>query len=411
MDIEQRFLPVATLIRHLISSMVIFFPSLFMVCFGIQSMAPGLIVGCTIILFVRLLRSFGNKHTVAKVFKVYILLIIVFLALIILHYIVVGSMFSFGDTDRFFASLIALVPVTLGGVFAANYMDNNRTGCNIKVYYFISFLLIINGAISIIGIDLPGFYSQKPMLLFYEPSHFALICAPFLMTYCALAGNRRYIFIVAALAWAIYVQSLLMVIISIVCLVISARTKWWHFLGLIPLAILFHFIDTDYFSERLLISSDSENLSVMVFLQGWENARIAFVESWGLGVGFQQFGISGNFGAITDTIEKMAGFQMNLLDGGTTASKVIGEFGIFGMVLLFLYLAFVVKSLAIYRLSLIRVFDFQLVFCSSCVISYGFELFLRGVGYFSAGFFLFVFAVPAILGSPWQNNMNFCEKA
>jgi hypothetical protein len=162
-------------------------------------------------------------------------------------------------------------------------------------------------------------------------------------------------------------------------------------------------LDITYYSERLTLSPDSANFSVLVFLQGWENAVLNFQETHGLGVGFQQFGIAGSVGEIADKIAAMLeGDYINLLDGGSTATKLIGEFGVFGIAALLAYFTVVLRGVAYIRAAQRRPAaerDYRRIFFYSLIISYTFELTIRGVGYFSSGGFLAVAALIAIYRS------------
>jgi hypothetical protein len=158
-------------------------------------------------------------------------------------------------------------------------------------------------------------------------------------------------------------------------------------------------LDLSYYGERLYLSSESSNLSTLVFLQGWENAVHNFIETHGFGVGFQQFGIAGTTGEVTQRIARMLnGSTINLMDGGTTGSKLIGEFGIMGVLLVAAFVVAAGRGIRFIRaeqaLPPARR-DVRRIFFCSLIATYLFELFIRGVGYFDSGCFL---ALVALIG-------------
>jgi hypothetical protein len=159
------------------------------------------------------------------------------------------------------------------------------------------------------------------------------------------------------------------------------------------------FIPTEtliYFTDRLDLSSNSSNLSVLVFLSGYERAWLALTGFNGLGVGFQQMGIVGPVGAFQLNISTIFGFDgLNLLDGGTLASKIIVEFGYPGLLLLFLYLFKLIKVVNSFFGK--REFSPQDLFYSSIYIMFFVVLFVRGAGYFNPSFFIFLISICFIL--------------
>jgi len=159
-------------------------------------------------------------------------------------------------------------------------------------------------------------------------------------------------------------------------------------------------LDLSYYADRLSLSGDSDNLTTLVYLQGWENALLNFGETDGLGVGFQQFGLAGSTGDISEKIYAlMGGTYINLMDGGSTATKLIAEFGVFGIAMLLVFLRFALRAM-IYTRSMQMIpsgqRDIHWMFFSACTVSYSLELVLRGVGYFSTGGFLAMTAIMAL---------------
>jgi len=97
-----------------------------------------------------------------------------------------------------------------------------------------------------------------------------------------------------------------------------------------------------YFKSRLTLDG-LDNLTTLVFLQGWSLSYLNFFETTGLGLGFQMLGESGTkYSYFTDVIFKLTGGSLNVSDGGFFAAKLIAEFGVVGVITVFLYLFFYV---------------------------------------------------------------------
>jgi hypothetical protein len=159
--------------------------------------------------------------------------------------------------------------------------------------------------------------------------------------------------------------------------------------SLILFIIISTFLNINYYKQRLLLSE--ANISALVYLQGWTQAFIALSYNSGLGVGFELLGseMSGFYALKLSSL----GFVLNRADGSFLASKLIGEFGMFGI-------AFVIFSTIICSKRLFRYFQLthdntlpfhireSFAICSS--VAFLFQLFLRGTGYFTLPIFLFL---------------------
>lgn len=242
----------------------------------------------------------------------------------------------------------------------------------------------------------------KPVFFFSEPSHFALSFLPFFL-YSVVTANVTYKIILIVLGYVIAfaLENLVLVVgVSIVAVLVTSFKQWLYLIpvGLLVLAIVP--IDHYYYVDRLILSPDSQNRSTMVFLSGWERAYLNLLSTNGLGVGFQQFGIIGERGDLMAAIRKLNGSDLNLLDGGSVAPKLIGEFGVAGIALILLYIFYSIKCarvlIAVCKKMMMN-YNPMKIFLYACFLMYGIDLFLRGVGYFSSSSFLFFAAVLLIL--------------
>ena len=94
-------------------------------------------------------------------------------------------------------------------------------------------------------------------------------------------------------------------------------------------------VDISYYQERFIYDSNNLNMSFLVYLAGWERALNIMVDHSALGVGFQQYGYEPLKGYFFTKLVSVGGGGLNIYDGSTLGSKIIGEFGLVG---LFFYL-------------------------------------------------------------------------
>ena len=154
-----------------------------------------------------------------------------------------------------------------------------------------------------------------------------------------------------------------------------------------------------FFLERTVLSADSENLSVLLFLSGYERAYLTFFDSYTLGVGFQQMGIIGPLGELQVAIKGLTnGDTMNILDGGSLFSKLTTEFGILGILLILAYVATVIRVFRSLR-SLSSGHSRELFYIAS-FLSLSILIFIRSVNYFSPSCFIVFIALVGL----WRLN-------
>jgi hypothetical protein len=214
-----------------------------------------------------------------------------------------------------------------------------------------------------------------------EPSLYAIIFLPFM--FFKVFRDRSPWHLVVALFIAILIKNLT-ILCGIVLLMIFyfRRRKLTLLVGLGACALLLVMSAeySTYITDRLALSSDSENLSTLAFLSGYERAYETVVSGHLLGVGFQQMGIYGPQGKILDAISEITrGNELNLYDGSTLASKIIVEFGALGVLALLAFLLRLWKHL----LSGIEELPPAALFFTCVEIAFASYLFVRGMGYTS----------------------------
>lgn len=244
---------------------------------------------------------------------------------------------------------------------------------------------------------------SKPVFFFNEPSHFALDFLPFLL-YMTVTSSPRMKLLLLLLGYAIALLLENMTLIAGITLIVGLAIPLRRLLFLAPIAVILIFFTTavnlDYYSSRVNLSSDNQNISTLVYLSGWERAYLNFKDTFGLGVGFQQFGIIGSRGEKMESLAALSADNLNLLDGGAVAPKFVGEFGLLGVAMLLAYLVYFAKSAKWLRKISMGEVAFQArprVFFLSCFVMYSIDLFVRGTGYFSSSGFLFVASLMWII--------------
>jgi hypothetical protein len=168
-------------------------------------------------------------------------------------------------------------------------------------------------------------------------------------------------------------------------------------------------LNLEYYSSRL-IQNDSENLSTLVWIQGWENSILMLKQTWGLGVGFQQFGIGGLKGAATDAIAILRANEdnstLNQLDGGTLGAKIIGEFGVFGVIAIIWLLKNCIISFIRLKSRKIANLEPIEIFYLCIMISFFVELFVRSMSYISNSMFFLILALTITDKNKLKNNVE-----
>ena len=164
----------------------------------------------------------------------------------------------------------------------------------------------------------------------------------------------------------------------------------------VPILLIFadslFLLDFTYFTDRLNLKG-TQNLSSLVYLQGWNRALLSLRQTVGLGIGFQNLE-NVPFGYFGNLLKDIIGQNKNFKDGGFVAAKLIGEFGILGVAAVYLYLALFFKAVfeAIDYLSKAKhkAQDNDLRFIANIlIVFFSVELLIRGIGYFSLGIILF----------------------
>lgn len=365
--------------------------------FGTSSMGAGALVvsGLYIYLFVALGAILLQSQSLGAV----PILMTAVLGVVMTHGAIsylINDEFDFG---RFSLSYLFLILFLLAAFFfalLAQSVPNFRADFAVKLVFYVLLLSSVAGMLRF-----SPFSPFSPetiyasLFIFSEPSHFVLSFLPFFLYMTVTVSPRMKMpLVLLGYAIAFLLQNLTIVVgITLVAVLVIPLRRFLFLSPIAALPVLFAVVNLDYYWSRVDLSIDSQNLSTMVYLSGWERAYLNFKDTLGLGVGFQQFGIIGSRGEMMESIGKLLNMDSNLFDGGSVSSKFIGEFGFLGVTMLLAYLVYFAKNARwLHEVSMSEVAprDCRRIFFLSCFVMYYIDFFVRGTGYFSSSGFLFI---------------------
>jgi hypothetical protein len=281
---------------------------------------------------------------------------------------------------------------------------------------FILFSILV--ALAVVHLQPESSYaSPKPVFPYTEPSTLALIFTPFVMFRCVRsAGWARILTLFLGFSAALLLENLTLVIgcllTALIC--IRGRAVIPVIIGLaLCLAILVTQLDMSYYLARLDFSQEEETTtSSLVYIQGWQLIGESLINSGGWGLGFQQLGVHGTNVPAADIIFDQVRDYGNVLDGGFTFSKLVSEFGIFGLMLVCGYFVIVWRSIRKLRKAVRHVyFRANEIFARCVAVSYVIELFVRGAGYFTGTAILFIGSLWLMSAARSSKNLPEIEGA
>ena len=274
------------------------------------------------------------------------------------------------------------------------YKTESVVSFNAFKYSFLILLLL--GLYHIIFIG-----GARDVFPFTEASHYALFFGPLCILIYILTTNEvlRIFILIFLIMFSFLIPNTTILIYGFLIMFLHLRFNIKNIIFFIFICILTWILisNNTYLSNRIFfLSEDTNNLSALVYLQGIQDAYNSLIQTNGLGLGFQQLGTQDSSEAgllIQQLINNDVG--LNRQDGGFTAAKVIGEFGVFGLFLLLVYFMKFKKAFNYLRKSLFykRENNTKEIIANVFIYAYFIELFIRGVGYFSQGTFFFLVAL------------------
>lgn len=391
----------ASRLTLLILLLVVVLPSAVMTIFDASSMASGMALAAVILIAHRTIGASSGTPVSQRGLARWFLMTAGFVFALTVQSLIASTSVNEQNTQRLFASLALLLLIWwASGIFAARLSTCSDYSVDRFVTWGLWFLAI-NAVLGLSGIVVVAHATVKASGFFAEPSHLAMTAAPFLL----YASARRMGYCEPILAgfflWGLLIQNLTMLVVVVLAAFPLIRLRLrtlltlFFLIAIVAVVLSQSELASDYFRDRLVIDQNTNNLSVLVFLRGWEYALQAIDLSQGWGLGFQQFGFTYFGGDVLAKLEAQGVGEQNLLDGGTAAAKIIGEFGYVGILLLALYVLFAVKGMRDLRRAAGGGIPRWHTFLQAGVVGVSVELFVRGIGYFTPNFFILLAAISA----------------
>ena len=384
---------------------LVLFPSLGY-SYGASSLAFGLLLWTLVQIS---LNYYLIKKAVFFILNTKLIYIFIF---IIIHYFVVLIFNKDENLINFDKFLVSLLLVNL--IFITSFILNDK----LKIIDKKSLNLILNSitlfylfilALSFL-IRSPFFPNNlKAVVFFSEPSHYALSVAPFFI-YSVLQMNvsnaRLILLLFLIMTLIIQNATLLLIIIFGIIIHVLKTYKNINFFIICALFIILLFsfigIDFDYYFDRFIYSSDNYNMSLLVYLSGWERALISIQNTLLFGVGFQQFGFDYLSGFFYDRLSIIGVNNLNIYDGASVGSKLVGEFGIFGIFFIMIYIFYFIKIFFELLRKNLNSIDSLNIFYKVSFLVFSFCIFIRGTGYFSELTLLFFTSIIYMLDKSYE---------
>jgi hypothetical protein len=313
--------------------------------FGLSSsLTLGLGLVCLVVLYFSMNTQHGQPTIIVGKLNrdVSVVLVVV---LILLHFSI-ASLISQTDIVRSGLSLIIVVLLILAASGLASVIASiSDNAINQSVWFVFYFFCIVVGAY-FFDLGPTGAHEKaKNIFPFNEPSLFTLSFMPFFIYSCVYSSAfYRYVIIFVVLAVAMTIQNMTLVVGCLIVVFICMNYKA-ALLSLFMAWVAASQFDLAYFFNRAIISPDSNNLSALVYLQGWQLIGESFERTMGIGMGFQQLGVLPTEVPASYAINSLiGGDDLNLKDGGFLLSKLLSEFGWFGILLAGVYLRVALRS-------------------------------------------------------------------
>ena len=378
----------------LISLMAIYvFSNSIFILLQTSSLRSGLVIGVAFFVFLMVIT---NRMGYLSIRSKYLYFTILVCSILLFQVLISIAAFGPEYYERSLFSIILLFLLLITSAYFVN-LTKDTDDFLFHKYILITYnFMTLLGLVSIIlqKMDLVG---GKNMLIFVEPSHYALVYLPLVLykVYTSNKKNKLFIILVTLLI-SLFVENLTLLAGTIIVFGISYWRYKFKFLFIVSIftfiIVSFGFNELQYYWDRLNISMQSNNLSVLVWVSGWERAYISFVDSYGVGLGFQRLGYVGELGTALNRIYTILGGRyLNINDGASVAPKFIAETGLLGVVSIIVYLKYLIKILKAFIKE--RIVDKKTVFFFSAYIMFSVQLFVRGVGYFSPASYLFLASI------------------
>jgi len=237
------------------------------------------------------------------------------------------------------------------------------------------------------------------MIFFTEPSHYGIVASPFFIYYIMKSrGMRAFMFSLLVVISAILLENMTLLVPVLLSVFLLNKKYFIIFIILAVVAIpIVGPAFSAYISLRtsgLLDPENNDNLSSLVYLQGWEYIVSSVKDFKGFGLGFQQLGQIKLKSNSQEMLELM-GYPFNQNDGSFLFSKLFVEFGWLCVPFVLIYLKWLFPLYS--RLSSKRFNNNWSLFISTTIIGFLIPLFVRNSSYFNPGIFFFLVCIAGYI--------------
>ena len=365
--------------------------------FNLQSGAFGFLISELLCIFL----LYKKKLIAEDIKKYFIIITIIFLINLII--LISRSFYYEVDYLRYFLSLILFLTTLITiSVFIQEFdnISNKDFDIVIKITLLIFLISIIFGYFNINIFNDDGY---KSIGLFKEPSHFAIYISPFLMTWFINKKNIyiKWVFYILLILFSFHIESLTLIIVLFLSLPLLMSFRGLVFcliiiislIIILPLIINIPAIDVSYYFHRIPIPG-SENSTNYYYFQSIEELFLALKESYLMGLGFQQLGISEPGGEYARILLNSDGFYTVRYEAAAFFYKLSSEFGLIGLLLSLVYLYYLVYAcINLFIINIDYIYNNKYSFVNICIYSSFIYFFIRGSGYFNLIIILTIFSM------------------
>jgi len=373
-------------------------PATLQILFGLSSYTQGFAINSLIILLVLLVSKRFSRYLSVILNQIKSKSYIILCSVVLLHFGIIIFRWFVGQPVDFLKFIVGLTMGVGLGLQAAylSYIviriaDKDEA---IAVNMFVITYLLF-GILGLFGYTIFGsFESRKPIFFYSEISHYAIGLAPLYCVWSVLT-KRFYVrwsgHLIIFLIGFLYQSTTLLIVVVSVIFVTSKPKVSFAIIGLSFCALFYGGNDLVYYKNRLSLNYNEDVVENMAYLQGWQEAGLNLYNSNGFGVGLQQFGIMEPTGDIAQaSAMRTEGSFINRFEGGFGAAKILGEFGLLGVVFIYYLIVQIVRAAGkIRKLSAIAMLNSRHlidIYAYSFLYVFFVYLFVRGGGYFGPNY-------------------------
>lgn len=270
------------------------------------------------------------------------------------------------------------------------------------IFNILLLLSWINILFPIINVHLGYTKFNHPFFPFHEPSHYATSILPIAAGYGIISTKRTRIFIILNLiAQSLLIPNLTLFVSALILFILF----WLREIGIKRIifilsgALIFVFQSNSYFTSRLSnFSANSDNLSVLTYIQGWAEILKGLKDSYGFGLGYRMMGTNSPT-SVGVQIEKLGFDSISRSDGSFLFSKLTTEFGLIAIIMVIFWL---IKSYKLFvniqpNKNIPKISKVSVLISINLALLL--ELFFRGGDYFSSTTMLGLSSFIALISS------------